>query len=264
MSATTPGSKAEETAAEVNKATLWKVDDISKPIAPKHFDLQEPGEFKNEKISVDIDKLFNWGKPAVSFASLQTIDNDIKTAIWTKYTLSDWGNAIKPTYDILRQNQSNALVAYWSFNRYSCNRESSTQTACSSSAGTRRSRERLWDGRIDQQIDRDRWQWMQRYRLWEASRKVHLFPENWIQSSLQDDKSPQFKVLESEVLQQDISEKSVLNTMKNYPFAVDEVANLTTIAVYVEDLPGSSGKDNYLGNIKTAHFFERPASSPYK
>ena len=33
-------------------------------------------------------------------------------------------------------------------------------------------------------IDRDRWDWMQRYRLWEANRKVFLYPENWIMSEL--------------------------------------------------------------------------------
>ncbi len=29
-------------------------------------------------------------------------------------------------------------------------------------------------------LDRGRWDWMQRYRVWEANRKVFLYPENWI------------------------------------------------------------------------------------
>jgi hypothetical protein len=37
-------------------------------------------------------------------------------------------------------------------------------------------------------LDRDRWDWMQRYRVWEANRKVFLYPENWIVPELRDDK----------------------------------------------------------------------------
>ena len=31
-------------------------------------------------------------------------------------------------------------------------------------------------------IRADRWQWMQRYRVWEANRKVFLYPENPLES----------------------------------------------------------------------------------
>lgn len=304
-----PGSKAKDTAIELNKATQWAIDDITKLIASKHFNLQAPTNFKNEislvklqealttakKISVDIDKLFDWAKPAVSFTSLATIANDIKTAIRTKYSLSDWDKAIKPTYDILRQNQSNALVAYlvvqptlvkqgvidsdslFEFflidpSMCPCMETSRLKQATSS---IQLFIQRCLLGLEDQQsgfgqgvsldlIDRTRWLWMQRYRLWEANRKVYLFPENWIQASLRDDKSPQFKALESELLQKDISESSVLNAMKNYLFAIDEVANLRTVALFVEDMPNDTAKNNFLGTIQTVHFFGRSASSPYK
>jgi hypothetical protein len=304
-----PGSKTQDTASEINKATQWSVDDVSKLIDPKAFGLQNPSNFKNEinlvklkealevskKITIDIPKLFVWAKLAVSFTDLATISEDIKTAIRTKYTLSDWDKAIKPTYDVLRQNQSNALVAYlvvqpvlvqqgvidsdslFEFflidpSMCPCMETSRLKQATSS---IQLFIQRCLLGLEDQQsgfgtgvsvnlIDRDRWEWMQRYRLWEANRKVYLFPENWIQASLRDDKSPQFKALESELLQKDITQTSILNAMKNYLFAVDEVANLRTVALYVEDLPGGSGKNNFLGNIGTVHFFGRPATSPYK
>jgi hypothetical protein len=41
------------------------------------------------------------------------------------------------------------------------------------------------------------WGWMQNYRVWEANRKVFLYPENWLEPELRDDKSPFFKELES-------------------------------------------------------------------
>ena len=31
------------------------------------------------------------------------------------------------------------------------------------------------------------WKWRKNYRVWEASRKVFLYPENWIEPELRDD-----------------------------------------------------------------------------
>src|SRR5690606_23101942 len=38
-------------------------------------------------------------------------------------------------------------------------------------------------------IDTAQWAWMKSYRVWEANRKVFLYPENWIEPELRDDKS---------------------------------------------------------------------------
>src|SRR5699024_3674984 len=37
------------------------------------------------------------------------------------------------------------------------------------------------------------WRWMKNYRVWEANRKIFLYPENWLEPELRDDKSPFFK-----------------------------------------------------------------------
>ena len=34
--------------------------------------------------------------------------------------------------------------------------------------------------------------WMKNFRVWEANRKIWLYPENWIEPELRDDKSPFF------------------------------------------------------------------------
>jgi antitoxin component YwqK of YwqJK toxin-antitoxin module len=47
--------------------------------------------------------------------------------------------------------------------------------------------------------DLQRWPWMKKYRVWEANRKTFVYPENWIEPDLQDDKSPYFKKLEKEL-----------------------------------------------------------------
>ena len=37
------------------------------------------------------------------------------------------------------------------------------------------------------------WNWLKRYRTWQASRKEVLYPENVIEPELRDDKTPQFE-----------------------------------------------------------------------
>ncbi len=46
---------------------------------------------------------------------------------------------------------------------------------------------------------------MKRYRVWEANRKVFLWPENWLEPELRDDQSPFFKQTMGELLQGDIT-----------------------------------------------------------
>jgi len=36
------------------------------------------------------------------------------------------------------------------------------------------------------------WEWMKNYQVWVANRKVFLYPENWLDVSLRDDKSSFF------------------------------------------------------------------------
>jgi hypothetical protein len=57
-----------------------------------------------------------------------------------------------------------------------------------------------------QSKQRKQWEWMKRYRVWEANRKVFLYPENWLEPELRDDQSPFFKETMSELLQGDINE----------------------------------------------------------
>ena len=44
-------------------------------------------------------------------------------------------------------------------------------------------------GGIATNIDKDLWEWMENYRVWEANRKVFLYPENWLEPELRRDRS---------------------------------------------------------------------------
>lgn len=75
-------------------------------------------------------------------------------------------------------------------------------------------------------IDADQWKWMKNYRVWEANRKVFLYPENWIEPELRDDKTPFFKELETELLQDELTNETVESALINYLYKLDEVARL--------------------------------------
>jgi len=79
------------------------------------------------------------------------------------------------------------------------------------------------------------WKWMRKYRVWEANRKVFLWPENWIEPELKKDKSPFFKDLENELLQNEINQYTVETAFTNYLEKLDGVAQLEIAGFYQED-----------------------------
>ena len=70
---------------------------------------------------------------------------------------------------------------------------------------------------------RTKWAYMGRYTLLEAHRKVFLYPENWAEPSLRDNKSEQFQVLEATVLQNDVSTESIINALQTHILLQDSV-----------------------------------------
>ena len=81
-------------------------------------------------------------------------------------------------------------------------------------------------------IDASQWKWMKNYRVWEANRKVFLYPENWIEPELRDNKSPFFKELETELLQGEITNESAEKALTSYLEKLHEVSRLDICGVY--------------------------------
>jgi hypothetical protein len=79
------------------------------------------------------------------------------------------------------------------------------------------------------------WAWMRKYRVWEANRKVFLWPENWIEPELKRDRSPFFKDLENELLQNEINPHTVETAYQTYLEKLDAVAQLEIASFYQED-----------------------------
>jgi hypothetical protein len=79
------------------------------------------------------------------------------------------------------------------------------------------------------------WKWMRKYRVWEANRKVFLWPENWIEPELKKDRSQFFKDLENELLQNEVNQQNVETALSNYLEKLDGVAQLEIAGFYQED-----------------------------
>jgi len=277
--------------AQIAAVTNWKQIDIDSLVQPAHFDLNRPEALRNEvnlvklqkaiklasSIGVGIDRLFDWANPLSQFSVCHEIAGQVQAALRARFDQEDWESAVKPLYDQLRQDEQAALVAYllvqqdlidWGVvdadslfefflidvQMCSCMNTSRIKQAISSvQSFIQRCLLGLEAkyGVPSDALDRQRWEWMQKYRVWEANRKVFLYPENWIKSELRDDKSPFYKELESELLQKDINTQTVEDALKSYLFKVDEVANLKVVGLYLDD------------QNSTLHVFARTRNAPY-
>ncbi|MEP6747444.1 MAG: neuraminidase-like domain-containing protein [Bacteroidota bacterium] len=107
----------------------------------------------------------------------------------------------------------------------------------------------------------DEWkQWRQIYRIWEANRKIFLYPENWLEPELRDDKSPFFKDLEAQLLQNELTDGNVQDAFYNYLEKLDGVARLEVVGLYHQT--ESATPDDKA--IDTLHVFARSYPNPHK
>lgn len=112
-------------------------------------------------------------------------------------------------------------------------------------------------------IREDHWQWMKRYRVWEANRKVFLYPENWLEPELRDGKSPFFRELEAELLKSDLTQELAEDAYYGYLKKLDEVARLDIVAIYLEERTPSNQDDDVLhvigrtNGVTREHYYRR-------
>ena len=197
-----------------------------------------------------------------------TTVRDLQAALRARYEESDWLNVLTPINDEMRASQRDALVAYI-LHQMRANPDSAhidtpdklfeyflmdvQMAPCMQTSRIRHalSSVQLFIERCLMNLEKEKvspssikakqWEWMKRYRVWEANRKVFLWPENWLEPELRDDQSPFFKETMSELLQSDITEDSAAVALLNYLSKLDEVAKLEPCGIhYVENDLGTS------------------------
>jgi len=290
----------EELASRISAATGWNKGHIDLLLHESQFDLRDPIHFRNEenlhrlhdalvlmnRIGTESSRLFNWADPSSNFEKSLEVAADARSVFRAKFDQEGWEQAVKPLNDKLRKNQQNALVAYllvqdavveWGVTDANtlfefflidvqmdtCMKTSRLKQAISSVQlfihriliGLEK-RYGLMPGAVD----RKRWEWMQKYRVWEANRKVFLYPENWIRPELRDDKSQFFKEFESECLQQDLAPDSYAGNLRAYVERTAEVASLKPVGLYAEN-PRLVGDTTQFTNL---HIVARTWTEPFR
>jgi hypothetical protein len=235
------------------------------------------------QLGVSVDQLHAWSTPSADFGALHDVAQDIRKTVHAKYDEATWLSVAKPLSDGLRQAQRDALVAYLlprigmtdpdelfdyfliDVQMASCMETSRIKQALSSvQLFVQRCLLNLEEhddaptaSVSPSAIDAEQYSWMERYRVWEANRKVFLYPENWIQPELRDDKSPFFRELESALMQNEATPDNVEAAFLDYLTKLDQVARLDICATYWEDADPDTGKP-----VNILHVFGRTLHTP--
>jgi len=102
------------------------------------------------------------------------------------------------------------------------------------------------------------WEWMMSYRVWEANRKVFLYPENYIDPSLRTTKTALFKALENTLTQGEVTKETVADAYRKYLDDFAELAKLKYVDAY-----HCTVHDAQRGAIDTLYLFARTQAEPY-
>lgn len=288
----------------LTRVTGWDIKQLNELLVlnPQILNLTLPS-FKDERsiialqacikltrrLGVSSDKLFRWGTEAPNSDQYDLQVQDIKNMLKAKYDEENWLSVARQLNDKLRESQKTALIAYvlamteirranvkdsnQLFEYFlidvemgACMTTSRIKQAISSvQLFVQRCLLNLESGVKPSAIDVRRWQWMKNYRIWEANCKVFLYPENWIEPELRDDKSVFFKELESELLQNDLTNEVAEKTLLNYLFKLDQVARLEICGMYMqEDFEQDENYESVLhvfgrtmGGATRTHYYRR-------
>jgi hypothetical protein len=187
--------------------------------------------------------------------------NALQSAVSARYAHADWLNVIRPINDAMRGLQRDALVAYVlqkidgtsvvdidtpvttpdtlfeyllaDVEMEPCMRTSRVQFAILSvQLFIERSLRSLeMSAAAGKNVDpacfhATVWNWMKRFRLWQANREILLWPENWLYPELRDDTSPLFNKMMGKLLQSDIDEDAASAAYFDYLTDLEIIAKL--------------------------------------
>jgi Neuraminidase-like domain/Salmonella virulence plasmid 28.1kDa A protein len=223
-----------------------------------------------EKLGVPVEKILLWATPEPDFS----IARDLRNTIKSRYERENWQGIAQSIFDKLRQRKRDALVAYILHKEgYQRIEQLFEDFLIDPGMEPIVQTSRLWlaissvqlfvqrcllnlEKRVHPSaiINSHQWEWMKRYRLWEANRKIFLFPENWLEPEFRDDKSNLFQELEGVLLQGDVSSDLVEDAFFSYLKKLEELARLDIVTMYLEEKPA----------LKTLHVIGRTFSLPHK
>jgi hypothetical protein len=238
----------------------WPLVDVTYLTGPSGLNLSLPDAMQDERPFVALRRAFDvfqrsgvsaeqahaWTIAELTFSETQSI----KHALTLSYAPDHWLEVLAAIQDELRPLRRDALLGYLLhtlgfkdstefYHHYLIDPE---QAACGRTS-------RIVEAHAAVQIfaqrilfnlepfefpseDADAWQWRKNYRVWEAARKVFLFPENWLEPEFRDNKSVFFKELEDGLAQDDINLTTAARLYHEYLYKLDQVSRLEIMGMY--------------------------------
>lgn len=262
----------------------WDLDDLQYLTGTSAMNLDFPTDYQNgewlEKLAGALRLVTRVGATARQMTDWSSVNitkvqaDSVRHAVKAKYSEEQWLEVTKPLRDKLRERQRNALLKFVLHHRKKHNQQSfddindifgyylmdTQMAACSvtSRIVLAASSVQLFVQRILMNLEPGisfshnfarEWKWRKYYRVWEANRKVLVWPENWIEPELRDDKTPFFQELENELLQDALTGETVERAYVNYLHKLDNTARLEICGLCEDDQ-------------KTLHVFGRTHSAP--
>ena len=231
-----------------------------------------------ERFGVSVASVVEWTRIVSATATPEqrfAIARDLKEAIKARFEPETWQRVAQPIFDKLRQRQRDALVAHvmhqkeftlmeqlYEYFLIDPGMEPVVQTSrirlaiASVQLFIQRCLLNLEKHVHPSVINARHWEWMKRYRVWEANRKIFLFPENWLEPEFRDDKTHLFSELEGNLLQGDVSSDLVEDAFLNYLKKLDELARLDIVGMHIEEKVDSA--------LNILHVIGRTYSEPHK
>ncbi len=232
------------------------------------------------RLGVNAARAIVWAKAEPTFDDAESLKQTVKA----KYDLAQWQQVIQPFQDVFREQKRDALVSWlvsqpnhnWMNTNalYSYFLIDVEMSACMLTSRLKQATAsaQLFVQRCLMNLEADisvrsektdnfdttadtkwkQWKWMKYYRVWEANRKVFLYPENWIEPELRDEKSPFFKELENELMQNDINRDTAEQAYLNYLEKLDKVANLEIRAMYNETISADESVLHVFGRTRSS------------
>ncbi len=281
-----------ETITLLSKLSGWKETDITDLAAAFRWNVKQELRKSDTfirlshcmqillRLGVSAKRAIDWTKAEPVFEDAESMKQTVKA----KYDLAQWQKVIQPLQDVFREQKRSALVS-WLTSRSNPNWMDTNalysyflidveMSACMLTSRLKQAAAsaQLFVQRCLMNLELDiavrsekidpsddladskwkQWKWMKYYRVWEANRKVFLYPENWIEPELRDEKSPFFKDLENELMQNDITKETAEQAYLNYLEKLDHVSNLEVRTIYNEVISSTQ---------EVLHVFARSRSS---
>lgn len=228
------------------------------------FDIAHYKEIKNwkrlfecadiaRKLGAEVSQITKYNNPVLTASEV----DDLRSTLKSRYDEDTWLSTLKEIMDTIRPQKRNALVAYLLATNPDIKDENDLyeyflvdveMEACmpSSRIVLAHNSIQLFVQRclmglepeaiadVDKDPNWNQWKWMKNYRIWEANRKVFLYPENWYDVTLTDDKTYLLNEFINEIQQNELTNDTAEEALKKYLEKLDNIAFLEVMATWYD------------------------------